>query len=298
MGLGTRHEGRLGVLLVTSWGQQSVLDKLSLKCLWTCEVEPRGSWVPVVPSTSLMWYKSLGDCQLTRKHEWVPHPSPLAVHLEARRFAYWAEGMGTCGKPEVSFVFFKLCPAPSPGLLCFQDWRQRYLGIRALELGETLREFALKGFLDKSQGKGKSQLRTLTGRAWLTPGETGHFESCSAALIIPNPLPHLLCACQSLRSTSSYLIFCTILTSSKWSRHHNSIYKKFSAYSAVQMLCSPQPSGSTVPCQPRRLALSSGRTQAKDYQPFKTCFWEFRVFEHKPPIFLAWPAIALLCSKK
>ena len=22
---------------------------------------------------------------------------------------------------------------------------------------------------------------------------------------------------------------------------------------------------------------------------FKTCFWEFRVFEHEPPIFLAWP---------
>ena len=35
-----------------------------------------------------------------------------------------------------------------------------------------------------------------------------------------------------------------------------------------------------------------GNAQAKDYQPFKICFWEFRGFEHEPPIFLAW-----LCSK-
>ena len=38
MGLGTRHEGRLGILLVHPCeGQQSVLDKLNLKCSWTCE---------------------------------------------------------------------------------------------------------------------------------------------------------------------------------------------------------------------------------------------------------------------
>ena len=100
-------------------------------------VEPRGSWVPVVPSTPLMWYKCLGDCQLTR-HEWVPRPSPLAVHLEARPFAYWAEGMGTCGKPEV-FLVFSNCVQHPPWTSLLPGLKADIWGLGPLSLGNTKR---------------------------------------------------------------------------------------------------------------------------------------------------------------
>lgn len=63
------------------------------------------------------------------------------------------------------------------------EWSEKNTEIdQGPRVWKTLREFALKGFVDQPQGKGKPQLRTLAGTAWLTPGETGLLGSCSEAL--------------------------------------------------------------------------------------------------------------------